>query len=129
MIIERNFARFVVFKEDSILTALNKINANQARVIYAVSESGILEGILTDGDFRRWVTSKASINLNMPVESIVNKNFKRANIDAEPNEIMAIFSKNLTNDIIYLFNRILHYFLGVNSINGIIISSNDIPPC
>ena len=93
MIIERNFARFVVFKEDSILTALNKINANQARLIFAVSESGILEGILTDGDLRRWITSKASIDVNMPVESIVNTSFKTAKIDADSNEITNLFSK------------------------------------
>ena len=50
--IERNFTQFVVFAEDSILSALSKITANQSRLIFVVSEAGILQGVLTDGDFR-----------------------------------------------------------------------------
>jgi sialic acid synthase SpsE/sugar phosphate isomerase/epimerase len=92
MIIERNFSEYVVFKEDTILTALNKINANKARVIFAVSESGILEGVLTDGDFRRWVISTTNVDLNISVESIVNKDFKAVPIDSESGEIQKLFS-------------------------------------
>jgi len=92
MIIERNFSEFVVFKEDSILSALNKINSSKARLIFAVSESGILEGILTDGDFRRWVVSTTNIDLNTSVESIVNTEFQSASIDSKPDEILKLFS-------------------------------------
>ena len=38
MIIEVKFAKYVVFSEDSILSALNKISANKERVIFSVSE-------------------------------------------------------------------------------------------
>jgi sialic acid synthase SpsE/sugar phosphate isomerase/epimerase len=96
MIIERNFAEFVVFKEDSILTALNKINANRSRLIFAVSESGILEGILTDGDFRRWITSTVNIDVNVSIESIVNNDFCSAHIDSKLTEIDKLFSKKIT---------------------------------
>ena len=40
---DRNFSRFVVFAEETILTALGKITANQSRLIFVVSESGILQ--------------------------------------------------------------------------------------
>jgi len=93
MFIERNFAEFVVFKEDSILTALNKINANRSRLIFAVSESGVLEGILTDGDFRRWITSTKKIDVNVSIESIVNKDFCAAHIDSKLGELEKLFSK------------------------------------
>lgn len=81
MIIERNFSKFVVFSEDSLLSALNKINDNQCRAIFAVSESGILEGVLTDGDLRRWLTSTPEINLNVSVSRVINRNCKSAGID------------------------------------------------
>ena len=45
--IERNFTQFVVFAEDTILSALSKITANQSRLIFVVSESGILQGVLS----------------------------------------------------------------------------------
>ena len=54
------------FAEDSILSALSKITANQSRLIFAVSESGILQGVLTDGDFRRWIAGCGEIDLNRP---------------------------------------------------------------
>ena len=70
--IERNFTQFVVFAEDSILSALSKITANQSRLIFVVSEAGILQGVLTDGDFRRWIASCGDIDLNRPVTAAMN---------------------------------------------------------
>jgi sialic acid synthase SpsE/sugar phosphate isomerase/epimerase len=70
--IDRNFTQFVVFAEDSILTALSKITANQRRLIFVVSESGILLGVMSDGDFRRWIESCSEIDLNQPVTAAMN---------------------------------------------------------
>jgi len=69
---ERNFTQFVVFAEDSILSALNKITANQSRLIFVVSEGGILQGVLSDGDFRRWIAGSDLIDLNQPVTAAMN---------------------------------------------------------
>ena len=76
--IERNFTQFVVFAEDSILSALSKITANQSRLIFVVSEAGILQGVLTDGDFRRWIASCGDIDLNRPVTAAMNPNCRSA---------------------------------------------------
>jgi Sialic acid synthase len=70
--IEQNFTQFVVFAEDSLLTALNKITANQCRLIFVVSEGGILQGVLSDGDFRRWIAGTDVIDLNRPVTAAMN---------------------------------------------------------
>ena len=70
--IERNFTQFVVFSEDTILSALGKITANKSRLIFVISESGILQGVLTDGDFRRWVAGCGEIDLNRPVTAAMN---------------------------------------------------------
>ena len=70
--IDSNFNQFVVFAEDSVLFALSKITANQTRLIFVVSESGILQGVLTDGDFRRWIADCGEIDLNEPVTAAMN---------------------------------------------------------
>ncbi len=95
MIIERNFSKFVVFSEDTLLSALNKINANQCRAIFAVSESGILEGVLTDGDLRRWLTSTSEINLNVPVSRVINRNCKSAGISDSPDIMRSMLTSKI----------------------------------
>ena len=76
MIIDKNIKKYIVFAEDSLLHALQKISGNKMRVIFAVNESGILKGVLTDGDFRRWITSQSVIDVNQPVINVANRDFK-----------------------------------------------------
>lgn len=92
MRIIRNLAKLVVFSEDSLIAALNKMSGNEARMIFAVSENGVLEGILTDGDLRRWLTNTRDINLNIHVSNVMNRNFIRANEDAAPEDIRSLLS-------------------------------------
>lgn len=73
MQIEKNISSFIVFSEDSILNALRKISDNKRRMVFTVSSSGVLEGAVTDGDFRRWLISQDDIDLNKPVNLIANK--------------------------------------------------------
>ena len=41
MIIERNISNFIVFSEENLLTALQKISSNKARIVFLVSGSGL----------------------------------------------------------------------------------------
>lgn len=75
MVIDKYVESFIVYSEDSIQHALQKINQNKKRLVYSVSESGVLEGIITDGDFRRWVVGVSEINLLKPVSEIANKDY------------------------------------------------------
>ena len=75
MIIDRNFSDYIVFAEDCISRALKKIGRNQHRFIIAVSQSGILEGIMTDGDFRRWVVEQEDVTLTQKVQVAINRKF------------------------------------------------------
>lgn len=95
MIIERTFSKFVVFSEDSLLTALNKISENKSRAIFAVSESGILEGVLTDGDLRRWLTSTPDINLNVSVSQVMNTQCKSSSINDDAESIRAMLTTKI----------------------------------
>lgn len=95
MLIDKNIAQYIVFTEDSIINALKKISDNKSRVIFSVTESGIVEGILTDGDFRRWLVNQNTIELNQPVSNITNKNFKFAYFQDEPEKIQSYFSEKI----------------------------------
>ncbi len=95
MLIDRNITKYIVFAEDSILNALKKISDNKSRVIFSVSESGVLEGVMTDGDFRRWLVSQNTIDLNQPVSKVSNKNFKFAFFQDQPEKIQSYFSEKI----------------------------------
>jgi len=95
MIIDRNVLRFIVLNDDTVLSALNKISSNKSGFVLAVDESGQLEGMLTDGDFRRWLTSTPEINLDAPVSSVANTKCQTARIDAAPDSIAALFSDRI----------------------------------
>ncbi|MEK9627522.1 MAG: N-acetylneuraminate synthase family protein [Nitrospinota bacterium] len=92
MIIEHNIAKYIVFHEDTILHALGKISENESRIIFSVRENGILEGVLSDGDFRRWLVEQKEINLNQPVSVVSNKTFKSGLINESPESLGRYFS-------------------------------------
>jgi N-acetylneuraminate synthase len=95
MIIDRNISQYIVFAEDSLINALKKISDNKSRIVFSVAETGILEGILTDGDFRRWLIDRNDIDLNQPVSIASNKSFKFVWVDDAPEVIQSYFSENI----------------------------------
>ncbi len=106
MLIERNLSKFIVFSEDSLINALGKISDNKNGVVFSVSESGQIEGILTDGDFRRWITSTVNIDLNIPVKTVCNKQFLSLPLDTPHEEIEAAFNDRIS--VIPLVDKHLH---------------------
>jgi sialic acid synthase SpsE/sugar phosphate isomerase/epimerase len=96
MIIERNFTKFVVFAEDSLLSALNKISDNKTRIVFAVAESGRLEGAIADGDLRRWLMTTPNIDLNQSVSSMMNRNCLTASATSTPANIETLFSDKVS---------------------------------
>lgn len=95
MLIDRHISKYIVFAEESVLNALKKISDNKSRIVFSVTESGILEGLMTDGDFRRWLVSQDDIDLNRAVAHISNKNFKSASIDDDPENLIPMFSSDV----------------------------------
>lgn len=91
MIIDKNISTYIVFSEDSILSALRKISDNKSRIVFSVTESGKIEGVLTDGDFRRWIVTQKSIDLNQSVSRITNKHYVSFCQDDDHEKIRAAF--------------------------------------
>jgi sialic acid synthase SpsE/sugar phosphate isomerase/epimerase len=95
MLIEKNLSKYIVFAENDIVVALKKISDNKSRIIFSVTETGVLEGILTDGDFRRWLVKQDTINLNQPVSKVSNKNYKFAFYSDDLAKIQDCFSNSI----------------------------------
>ncbi len=95
MIIDRNIKKYIIFEEDPIIRALEKISANSMRIIYVVAETGVLEGVLTDGDFRRWIVGQKEIDLHKPVSVIANSDFQFCDQDTPAEDIQSFFSQRI----------------------------------
>lgn len=91
MIIDRSVRRFVVYGEDPVLTALEKISANTERIVFCVSEHGHLIGSISDGDVRRWIASQTSVDLTRPCSEVANTAALSAPSTATPAEIRQLF--------------------------------------
>ena len=91
MIIERDVTAYVVYSGDPVLRALEKITANKARVIFLVDAHGHLDGVLSDGDFRRWISAAASIDTDARAIEAANTSPRSLPIGSTPAEISHAF--------------------------------------
>lgn len=95
MIIERDLTPYVVYSGDPVLRALEKITANQARVIFLVDSHGHLDGVLSDGDFRRWVSSSSRLSVDVPAIEAANTSPRSLPIGSSPAEISHAFGSGI----------------------------------
>ena len=91
MIIDRTIRPFVVYGEDPVLRALEKISANRARIVFCVTEHGRLLGSISDGDVRRWIAAQADVDLHHPCAEVANAAVRSAPATATPTEIRRLF--------------------------------------
>ncbi|MCI5197146.1 MAG: CBS domain-containing protein [Candidatus Electrothrix sp. AW5] len=95
MIIDRSIKKYIIFDEDPIHRAFEKINANNMRIIFVVDEYGVLKGIVTDGDLRRWILDQKKIDLQTPVFAAANVDFTYCRDDEQPEEVNQKFSSRV----------------------------------
>ncbi|MBT7624616.1 MAG: CBS domain-containing protein, partial [Flavobacteriaceae bacterium] len=75
MIINRNIKSLLIFGFSTIKEALEILDNNHHGYVIVIEESGVVEGIMTDGDFRRWSLKQSDINLNDSVQKVLKKDF------------------------------------------------------
>lgn len=115
MYIDKDITKYIVYYEDSILRAMEKISANQRRIVFTVGQSGELHGVLTDGDFRRWLIAQSDIDLNRPVCEAANADYRFC-YEGDPAErVSALLSQRI--ECIPLVDR-QHRLVGVASIRS-----------
>ena len=72
MYIDKNIIKYSCYSEDTILHALEKISLNKEKIVFIINDNGVLEGVLTDGDFRRWLISEKQIDVFIQVNNVTN---------------------------------------------------------
>lgn len=95
MIIDKNIGKYLVFSEDTLRNALVKINDNKERVVFAVDETGRLEGVLSDGDVRRWLVAVDPVDLGTAVGKVANGNFQSARLGDDRHAIEAMLDSRI----------------------------------
>lgn len=97
MIIDRAIGPFVILDQETLVAALSKITANQARILFVADSHGHLLGALSDGDVRRWLIANPDADLTTPVEQVANRSVRSARIDAPRDEIHSLLSGAITH--------------------------------
>ncbi len=65
--------QFTISSSASIIQAIEKINLNGMRSIIVINENGVVEGVATDGDIRRALLKKISLDEN--ITKAMNREF------------------------------------------------------
>ncbi len=92
MEIIRNISSYYILEGESILDALNKSNKNPVRTIFIIDDKGIIKGVLTDGDLRRWLLANTdNIDFSSPVSRAMNKEFAYGKLSQDRSELHDIF--------------------------------------
>lgn len=91
MRIEKKIKDYLVFSGDSILDALKRINDNKSRIVFVVQDNGVLIGAVSDGDVRRWMTQTSAFDLNLPVDSVMNRDCVSRPVTEPQNQIVQHF--------------------------------------
>ena len=91
MYLSKTNRKYIVFSEDSISESLVKISDNKSRIAFVVSEHGVLMGSVTDGDIRRWLISSGSVDLSLPVSSVMNPKCRKIRVQDSKRDLKQFF--------------------------------------
>ena len=98
MFIQNQFEDYIIYKEKSIKNALDKIDFNKSGFLIVVNKQLKVVGILTDGDFRRWLIKSKDKDLNQSIINAANKKFIYKTYNSRNKDLTEIFR----NDIKFL---------------------------
>ena len=95
MNLDREMSRYLVLDEESIRNVLQKIDDNDEGIAVCVDTAGVLQGVLTDGDIRRWMLGENLPDLEQSIGLIINRDFTSARITDDVTRIEAKFDQNV----------------------------------
>jgi len=96
VIVDRDTAAYIVFAEDDIIAALRKVNANKRGFVLCVSASGQVQGVLTDGDVRRWLVGGGEFDFSTTALSVANRDFISVREETDDSAMRSRFSDRVS---------------------------------
>jgi len=97
VIIARDIRSWSCSADAPILEALAQISASRRGAVFCVEDDGRFVGVLTDGDFRRWVVDQPDLDLHQPVRSIANRSPRTAPADADIDTISGLLDDRVSH--------------------------------
>jgi sialic acid synthase SpsE/sugar phosphate isomerase/epimerase len=95
-IITKNITPYIILSSESILRALQKIDLNTEGMLICVDDTGVLLGILTDGDLRRRLIDNPRLNLDTSVHAVINKRVACGNIKNSLDKNLSLLSNRIS---------------------------------
>lgn len=95
MIITKDIEHLVIATDQPLRRALERISGNRQRSVFLVDAQGHLAGVMTDGDFRRWLIAQNEIDLDAPVVQAANEAVRFAKISDPIETIEALLSPRI----------------------------------
>lgn len=96
MIIDKNVSKYLIVADESIRNGLRKIEANEDGVIFCVDNDGILQGVLTDGDVRRWIMTAEKVSVDDAIATVMNRDYVHASVEDNEDKIKANLSDRVS---------------------------------
>jgi sialic acid synthase SpsE/sugar phosphate isomerase/epimerase len=120
MYIDKDIIKYSCYSEDTILHALEKISLNKEKIVFIINDNGVLEGVLTDGDFRRWLISEKNIDVFIRVKKVANHDFTACKENSKNYDIQVLFSDRIkVVPIIDINNKLVA--VATPGVNGLLI--------
>jgi len=95
MFITKSTKKFIFLNEGSILECLNKIEKNKYGTIFICDLSGSIQGVVTDGDLRRWLSKSKKPNLDRPISIVMNQDYVSCNVEDRRQLVSSKFSERV----------------------------------
>lgn len=81
--------KVIIASDVSIKNVMEKLDASGLEIVFVINEEGLLLGVITDGDIRRWILKKGDLNETASVimtrtPVVIHKNYT----DEEAKELM-----------------------------------------
>jgi sialic acid synthase SpsE/sugar phosphate isomerase/epimerase len=95
MLLTKNIQQYICFSESNLIDVLKKINENQARVIFVVSEHGKLQGSISDGDVRRWLIEAKELDLNVLAKTVMNSDVQKLDVGVDKAVVDRLFHEGI----------------------------------
>jgi sialic acid synthase SpsE/sugar phosphate isomerase/epimerase len=122
MLITKSIEDFIIFKDVAVVEVLKKISNNNRKIVFVIDGSGVLEGVIADGDIRQWLIDQPDAGLTAQASEVMNTSFRACSINDPQNEISNSFDSSI--DIIPLIDKNSRLkAIAINKGNGIQIGS------
>ncbi len=92
MIISNNTQNYCFNKDLSVKLALEQLERTALQILFLVDSKGVVSGVVTDGDIRRWLLKQSSVDLSKPISLAAPSKFVSARHGQRVSDLNGVLS-------------------------------------